>query len=920
MANQLYPSGRTAIDAATISLTADTIKVVGLTSGYSYNSAHDNLDDISGAYRVGTPEALTNKTYSAGVFNADDATVENSSSSTVTQIVVYKEGASDAASPLIAHIDTATGLPFSTGGIAYTLTWAAAGIFEGTGSIGARTYLGNNSSTTSASTVTMTLTGAVTAGDSIVVSCEVDSATRTITSVIDSAGNTYAVDIDRNHASAGRHLYIFSCHNALALSVGQSITANLSTVATSRRAIEAFTISGLKDTGAFDKSSSNEGTGTALTTGSSGTLSQAAELVVGAFLTASTSAFTMGSGWSGQGAFLTGAGRLATEIKTVSATTAQDADATCGSAAWVAVLASYRAELTTGGSVATPTIAGYVAPVPPSAGGFNEAEAFALSLVIELSDGRTQRWGPDELDAADVPTGLRFGTSMPGGFRDLACSLLRRIDVDRPDEQTFATVTVYDIAGAIVWRGRFRQFPRKHGNEYTVEPGAEGWIAHLTDRKDARALYRDIDLTRWEPQPCVQRRINLATSYTFTDPQLRGDVTTGAPALVTTVNGDWTATVLPISEAIYNALGLPIGSVYYAWKKNANAGSGATSWSWSVFLANEDTLATIDTSGDLEAAGPGSGTLTATSTARRFAAVQLTYGAGPVTTKLDYEVNWTTLAVHGDHGLTLRGTEPNAGFYISDLVEHAVQTWAPKLNVDDIETNTVVVPHVTFLDPTDAGTMVQTFNRAALWDYGVYGRERFFFRQSDPDRLTWKLRLDKGTTLHFDGATGDEIINGVCVFYPDPSGRMRSVGPVGALVDTEDSSLSSDDPSNPANKYGLTKHDSIQLSDPCVEETAILIGQLYLAQRSIPQRRGEVTVSGMTAIHPRKGPRPSFEIWAGDYVQIVDSNDDLLGAPRRVVDTDYEHDTRSNQLTLDNRPDTVESLLALLGAELIGRA
>jgi hypothetical protein len=487
--------------------------------------------------------------------------------------------------------------------------------------------------------------------------------------------------------------------------------------------------------------------------------------------------------------------------------------------------------------------------------------------------------------------------------------------VDRPDEQTFATVTVYDIGGSIVWRGRFRQFPRKHGNEYTVEPGAEGWIAHLTDRKDARALYRDMDINRWGEWSLARQETYRGLGFNpgaWNPDVMRNDA--GSPAIKFSATG-----AIPKSslERLYDAGGgLVVESLYCGLTLRGL--TGATAELSVTARSTTDDNATGELSSSEQKAN-SSISYTPT-TAQRVMKLVVEWSASGGATGTGYAVEFSDPVVYGDHGLTLRGTEPNAGFYISDLVEHAVQTWAPKLNVEDIDTNTVVVPHVTFLDPTDAGVMVQTFNRAALWDYGVYGRERFFFRQSDPDRLTWKLRLDKGTTLHFDGATGDEIINGVCVFYPDPSGRTKSVGPVGALVDTEDASLSTDDASNPANKYGLTKHDAIQLSDPCVEETAILIGQLYLAQRSIPQRRGEVTVSGMTAIHPRKGLRPSFEIRAGDYVQIVDSNDDLLGAPRRVVDTDYEHDTRANQLTLDNRPDTVESLLALLGAELIGRA
>lgn len=540
-------------------------------------------------------------------------------------------------------------------------------------------------------------------------------------------------------------------------------------------------------------------------------------------------------------------------------------------------------------------------------------DPYALSLVIEFPDGGTQRWGPDELSAADVPTGLRFGTSMPGGYRDLACALLRRVDVARTDERTFATVTVYDNAAQIVWRGRFRQFPRKHGAEYVVEPGAEGWVAHLQDRKDARALYRDVGLQSWQEASTTRRNTALAAAYQDLGAgSVRPDDTT--PAFSQALGAYPSGTPKSYLEAWYDARGLPIGSLYYAWRTNTDLSADAN-WYWRAYLSTDLLLTTSDTSGNLRAAGPGSGTVTATDT-RRYAMVQFLYDStGGLT--LRRVLDWKNLAVMGDHGLTLRGTEPDAGYYLSDLVEHAVSTFAPRLNTDDVEANTVVLGHAQFLDPTTAADMVQTFNRVALWDYGVYGRERFFFRQSDPDRLTWKVRLDEGTTLDLDGPTGDEQINGVSVFYTDPTGRQLSVGPPGALVDSESSTLLDTTADNPANVAGLQKWDALSLSDPVDEDTALLIGQVYLAQRSVPQRRGRMTVTGMAARHPTKGPRPVFEIRAGDYVQVVDSNDDVLGAPRRVVDTDYDHDRRAISLDLDNRPDTLESLLAVLNAEMV---
>lgn len=215
-----------------------------------------------------------------------------------------------------------------------------------TDNIGTPTYLGNFSSITSANTVAMTLSNPVPAGSLIVVSCEVDSATRTIDSIIDSGSNSYAKAVDENHATGSRHLYQWYAMNATAMSAGQSITANLSTIATTRRAIEAYCVSGVKTTLALDKTAVGQGTGTALSTASTGVLSQAGEISFASFLTVDTgTALTSSDGSSGVGAFLTGAGRMATFWKQRDTADAVTATAATGNAVWVAAVATYRGVL-----------------------------------------------------------------------------------------------------------------------------------------------------------------------------------------------------------------------------------------------------------------------------------------------------------------------------------------------------------------------------------------------------------------------------------------------------------------------------------------------------------------------------------------------------------------------------------------------
>lgn len=114
MSNQLYDKGREKFAKALINWETDVIKAVLVDTGaYTFNQTHEFLSDIAGAARISTLVALSGKTATGGACDANDVTFPAVSGTTIEAIVIYKEGASDAASPLLAFIDTATGLPIT---------------------------------------------------------------------------------------------------------------------------------------------------------------------------------------------------------------------------------------------------------------------------------------------------------------------------------------------------------------------------------------------------------------------------------------------------------------------------------------------------------------------------------------------------------------------------------------------------------------------------------------------------------------------------------------------------------------------------------------------------------------------------------------------------------------------------------------
>jgi hypothetical protein len=106
MASVLYPSFKKLLLDGDIDLLTDTIKCVLIdTADYTYSASHDNLDDVAAAARVGTAQTLANKTTTGGVFDADDIVFSAVTGDPTEAVIVYKEGGTEATSPLIAYIE-----------------------------------------------------------------------------------------------------------------------------------------------------------------------------------------------------------------------------------------------------------------------------------------------------------------------------------------------------------------------------------------------------------------------------------------------------------------------------------------------------------------------------------------------------------------------------------------------------------------------------------------------------------------------------------------------------------------------------------------------------------------------------------------------------------------------------------------------
>lgn len=136
-----FNAGKTQVANHGIDLIADTLKVMLVTSAYTFSAAHAFISDLGAVEIAGTGytggfagagrKTLTTKTITTdnvnnrSVFDADDVSWTALLAGTIGGIVVAKEITDDAHSKLLAYFAVT---PYLTVGVNVNLTWDAGGI------------------------------------------------------------------------------------------------------------------------------------------------------------------------------------------------------------------------------------------------------------------------------------------------------------------------------------------------------------------------------------------------------------------------------------------------------------------------------------------------------------------------------------------------------------------------------------------------------------------------------------------------------------------------------------------------------------------------------------------------------------------------------------------------------------------------
>ena len=125
MANTLYAFARQRFLEAQLNWMTDTIKVILVDTGaYTPQTAvHQYLADIPISARIAGPVTLTSKTTTGGAADGADVTFTSVTGASIESIIIYSDSGTESTSPLIAYIDTATGLPITPNGGDIIVTW-----------------------------------------------------------------------------------------------------------------------------------------------------------------------------------------------------------------------------------------------------------------------------------------------------------------------------------------------------------------------------------------------------------------------------------------------------------------------------------------------------------------------------------------------------------------------------------------------------------------------------------------------------------------------------------------------------------------------------------------------------------------------------------------------------------------------------
>lgn len=527
-----------------------------------------------------------------------------------------------------------------------------------------------------------------------------------------------------------------------------------------------------------------------------------------------------------------------------------------------------------------------------------------LAVVVTDANGTTKTFNSNAKLAEDRPRGISFGTQLGSGFHVGGFNLRRQIDRDNEDVHLLDDVRFIAANGETAYEGFITEMPRSVDDTHTLSIATAGWMAHASD-EPFTMIFVDRDLSRWQ-QPSRGRTANLVGSnFSVAGPQVMTDVTSSLAALLLRAQDQWASPVKPVAECLYDAgAGNRIARVYYDLANVGSASVADANWDLVLYLNDADTLlGTGSNSGDIWATLNVAGSLSS-AVGRRYAAITFQYAATPAGAQgITYSVHVRKLAVYGDHGLTLVGTEPS-GVLASDVAQFLVGRYAPLLDVSGIETTTWPIAHLVFSEDTTVYDALLKVNSYHLWSLAVWEDRKLVYAPSDLTEWDWEIRHDDvGNQIGLQGDSIENLRNGIIVQYTN-----AATGAVDKLHPDDHAELRDESVDNPANVAGRKLYGTpFQIPFPTTAADALELGRIRLLEDNQPKAPGSFTVQHH--IKDRAGNyQPAWKVRAGDRIRLT-SSVNLSDRPRLINETSYSHDSRSVTIGVDSTLRYVEGFL-----------
>jgi hypothetical protein len=544
----------------------------------------------------------------------------------------------------------------------------------------------------------------------------------------------------------------------------------------------------------------------------------------------------------------------------------------------------------------------------------SEPQSGRLAYYLRRPDGTTKRLGGDEGLAENIGRNFIFGTAVPGGHTNMSLSLTRDPRVDYGDYELFDEFIAKGPGNESAFEGYNIEMPNSTSDEVGLV--ATGWASSLKENPTYQEIIVDRDMTRWGDQTAASKINLIAANITPGTMSIAVDPVTGKPAIQLEFSDAWLSPWKPYARAFYDAgPTAKIKIISFTFKGLGNVASNLSFVLEAVTGSDPSWVSGFNLSGDFYTVAEGEVGFV-TPAPNRYGLLQFVYPSTPAGIAGEpYVAQIKGIVVIGDHTIPVLG-----GWVVlaSDVVANIIGRAAPMQRYSlgpegSIQPSSFGIPHMIYPDPVSAEDAVLQASKYDVPDWGVYDNREFFWRPPGSGRLWVAREDDSGTTLQDAGKQAEDTYNGVIVEFTDPSGKRYTVGPPStAGVDYTDASLRDYSELNPLNEHGRSRLGKLVVSAITTLSGAIQLGGRWLQEELAISDRGTAVVTGF--VQDSLGNyEPVWKIRAGDRIRF----DDVDGRERRIIETSYNHEERTNSLTLDSTPHRLEALMEKMQVELV---